>query len=120
MALAVLGAVVVLGLESIGLGAAARGRAGVQSELRVLAERKLGQVAVMTGADIRARLGITEGRFATPFDDAVWKLEIREAEAGTGLFAVVLEVRRGDGAIRVGTYVNRFGELWAQRRRAAP
>lgn len=116
-ALAVLAAVVVVGLESVGLGAAARKRAAEHAELRLLAERKLAQVAIMFGPEIQEMAGVTEGRVEPPFDDVVWVLEVREDEPGTGLFAIDLEVQRGNAALKVSTLVNRFGELWARRRR---
>jgi type II secretory pathway component PulJ len=115
-ALAVLTTAVVVGLESVGLGAAARRRAAEYAEFRLLAERKLAEVAVMFGPDIRGMVGITEGHFEAPFEDAVWMLEVSEDESGTGLFVIDLEVQRGNTAIQVSTLVNRFGDLWAQRR----
>ena len=115
-ALAVLAAVVVVGLESVGLGAAARKRAAAYAELRLVAERKLAEVAVMFGPDIQGMAGVIEGHFESPFEDAVWVLEVRENEPGTGLFVIDLEVQRGNAAMQVSTLVNRFGELWAQRR----
>jgi len=115
-ALAVLAAVVVVGLESVGLGAAARKRAAEYTEVRLLAERKLAEVTVMFGPDIQGLPGVTEGHFEPPFEHAVWVLEVSEDEPGTGLFVIDLEVQRGNAALEVSTLVNRFGELWAQRR----
>ena len=109
-------AVVVVGLESVGLGAAARKRAGEYAELRLLAERKLAEVTVMFGPDIQEMAGVIEGYFEPPFEDAVWVLEVSEEEAGSGLFVIDLEVQRGNAALEVSTLLNRFGELWAQRR----
>jgi len=115
-ALAVLAAVVVVGLESVGLGAAARKRAAEYAELRLLAERKLAEVAVTFGPDIQGMVGVTEGHFEPPFEDALWVLEVSEEEAGSGLFVIDLEVQRGNAALEVSTLLNRFGELWAERR----
>ena len=116
VALALLGAVVVVGLESIGVGASARKRAADYAELRLLAEGKLEAAAIRFAQDREGLLGVTKGGFEAPFENANWRLEIREEETGSGLFVLDLEVRTPDASLGLVTYVNRFAELWSERR----
>lgn len=119
VALAVVGAVAVAGIEGIGLGAAARARAAPHADLRLLAESKLAQVSLLPGSELARLSGVTRGSFEGPFEDATWVLRVEEEEAGSGLFRIELRVRRDDAELQVSTYLNRFGELWAKRRRTA-
>lgn len=119
VALAVLGAVIVVGLESVGMGAAARARAAEHAELRQLAMEKLSEVTSLGGRDLEALRGVSSARFAAPFEDALWALEVAEEESGTGLFRVSVAVERAGLTLEASTYLNRFGELWASRRAAA-
>jgi type II secretory pathway component PulJ len=121
LALAVLGVVVVVGLECIGLGAAARTtRAAEHAQLRLLLERKLAEVSGPLGRDFQEMVGVTEGGFEEPFDDAVWVLEVRELDPGSGLFAIDFQVRRKGRAITLSTYVHRAGAPSAKRRYGGP
>lgn len=116
VALAILGVVVVVGVEGVGLGASARVRSAEYADLRMLCERKLAEVATLSGTELQQIAGRHEGRFEPPFEDAVWQLTIQEPEPGNGLYLIVLGVNREDAVLTVSTYANRYGELWAQRR----
>jgi prepilin-type N-terminal cleavage/methylation domain-containing protein len=120
VALVVVGAVVVVGLETVGLGAAARARAVDYADLRRLAEQKLAEISLLDGSEIEALPGKRSGRFEPPYDDAEWELRVTEVEAGTGLFQIDLEVHANSAALEVSTYLDRFGELWAGRARPRP
>ncbi|MGH7545001.1 MAG: type II secretion system protein [Gemmatimonadota bacterium] len=119
VALAVLSAVIVVGLESVGMGAAARVRAAEHAALREIATEKLAEVTALSGHDLEALRGVSSGRFAPPFEDALWALEVEEDESGTGLFRVTVAVKRAGLTLEASTYLNRFGELWANRRAPA-
>jgi prepilin-type N-terminal cleavage/methylation domain-containing protein len=116
VALAILGVLVVVGVESVGLGASARVRSAEYADLRMLSERKLAEVATLSGTELQQIAGEHEGRFGPPLEDAVWELNVAETEAGNGLYLIVLRVNREDASLTVSTYANRYGELWAQRR----
>lgn len=117
VALALLAAVVVVGLETVAMGAAARRRAAEHTALRLLAEWKLAELSTMSGPELAALAGERAGRFAAPFEHARWRVELTEVEAGSGLFVIRVEVRDDGAAIELSTYANRFGELWARKRR---
>jgi prepilin-type N-terminal cleavage/methylation domain-containing protein len=116
VALAILGVVVVVGVEGVGLGASARARAAEYADLRTLSERKLAEVATLSGTELQEIAGRHEGRFAPPFEDAVWQVSVTETEPGNGLYLIVLGVSKEEASLTVSTYANRYGELWAQRR----
>lgn len=116
VALAILGVIVVVGVEGVGLGASARVRSAEYADLRMLCERKLAEVATLSGRELQNISGRHEGSFAAPFEDAEWRLTVQETEPGNGLYLIHLEVNREDAVLAVSTYVNRYGELWAQRR----
>ncbi len=116
VALAILSAVVVVGLESVGVGAAVRARAAEYAAPRSLAEQKLAELAALSGSELLARQGIRDGSFDPPFAEARWTVEVKEAEPGTGLFLVQVDVQLRGARLRASTYLNRFGELWARRR----
>lgn len=118
VALTLLGAVVVVGLESVGVGAVARRRGVAHAELRLLAERKLEETQILFAQDRKKLLGVSEGSFE-PFDeDATWRLDVREEREGSGLFVIDLEVENRDATLRLLVYANRYSELWSERRRA--
>lgn len=116
VALAILGVVVVVGVEGVGLGASARARSADYADLRMLSERKLAEVTMRSGTELQQIAGRHEGRFEPPFEDAVWELNVAETEPGNGLYLIDLRVNREDASLTVSTYANRYGELWAQRR----
>ena len=119
VALVLLGALVLVGVEGTRMGTAARTRAADYADLRLLAEQKLAEVSSWSGVELRGRAGATEGRFGPPFEGASWMLRIDEQSA-PGLFRVEVEARRRGAALRVVTYVDRFGELWASREVGRP
>ena len=116
VALAVVSAVLVVGVETVGLGAGARERAAGHVTLRRLAEGQLAEMALRTGPELKSMLGKTEGRFAPPDGDARWFLAVSEEEPGSGLFRLDLRVESEGLALEVSTYADRFGELWRRRR----
>lgn len=118
VALVILGATLVVGLEAVGLGANVRAAAADYTDLRLLAEEKLAELAVRSAAELKLQDARTEGRFAPPFQDVTWVVRARETEPGTALYRVEVDVRRADAVLRTATYLNRFGEQWTRQRPA--
>lgn len=116
VALVVLGAVMVVGVEGVRAGREARRHAAGHAALRALLEHRVAQVSARTGPDLEADSGVSTGRFPPPYDDATWTAAVHETGAGTGLFRVTVHVRRAGAVLGTTTYLNRFGELWTHRR----
>jgi prepilin-type N-terminal cleavage/methylation domain-containing protein len=116
VALALVAVLLVAGLETVGVGAAARRRAAAHAEVRLLAERKLAELATMSGSELAALAGKRTGTFPAPFEDVGWRVAIEELEPGAGLFVIRVDAQGPDAAVEVWTYVNRYGELWSRSR----
>lgn len=115
VALAVLGAVVAVGLGSAAAGSLHRTRVAEQVALRALAERTLAEVSALPEAELKELAGTRGGKFPDPWTDVSWVSWVREEGEGSGLYRVEVETRRNGAAFRAATYVNRFGERWRAR-----
>lgn len=118
VALAILGAVVVVGLETVGLGSAARSHAKTYASIRTLARNEMAGLRTLSATGLRDLAGEADGRLEPPFTAFRWRRRVSEREEGSGLYRVEIEVRHGEAAIVLVSYVNRFGALRSERMRA--